>query len=385
MRRSRLAHIVGVLLLTAIVVAAVTQFWVATAGWGFIGYLAISLGTGWFLAARLPRNPIGWLILGSASIFALQVPLELIGVSLLPTSPDLAAWLLGYAHDRADLDTWTWLPALGLLFTQIPLRFPTGRLLTPRWRAFSWFTIAALVVSTIVLSTWTVEVYPGVPNPVGLTWLIGGQPFQLLVVDVLFPIATLGSLASIIVRYRRGTVQERAQIRWVAWAVPLAAAPLIIDLVTPADVPIVHDWIQIGHALIPIALMVAVLRYRLYDIDRLISRTAAYSIVTVLVVGVYALIVTSLTALLPSLPSVGVALATLVAAALFLPVLRWVQHWVDRRLDRERYNAEKVVDAFGERLRSGLDPFATGRDLTRAVEQTLQPTSVGIWTAKDSR
>jgi hypothetical protein len=376
------AHLLGVLILAAVIVAAATQFWVATAGWGFIGYLAISLATGWFLAARLPRNPIGWLILGSAVIFALQVPLELIGVALLPDQPELAAWLLNYGHDRVDLDTWTWLPALGLLFTQIPLRFPTGRLLSPRWRWFSAYTVVALVVSTLVLSTWTLEVYPGLPNPVGLTWLIAGQPFQLLVVDVLFPTATLGSIASLILRYRRGAVQERAQIRWVAWAVPLAATPLIIDLLTPPEVPIVHDWIQIGHALIPIALMIAVLRYRLYDIDRLISRTTAYAIVTLLAVGVYALVVVSLTRLLPDLPSVGVALATLIAAALFLPALRAVQRVVDRRFDRERYDAEKVVDAFGERLRSHLDPHSTGGDLTRAVEQTLQPASVGLWTVR---
>jgi hypothetical protein len=379
-----LAHLLGGLLLAATVTAAVTRFWVATAGWGFIGYLAISVATGWFLAARLPRHPIGWLILGSASIFALQVPLELLAVALLPAHPEVAAWLFGYSHDRVDLDTWTWLPALGLLFTQIPLRFPTGRLLAPRWRWFSAYTVVALVVSTLVLSTWTVEVYPGVPNPVGLTWVIAGQPFQLLVVEVLFPTATLGSIASLILRYRRGDVQGRAQIRWVAWAVPLAAAPLLIDLATPADVPLVHEWIQIGHALIPIALMVAVLRYRLYDIDRLISRTTSYAIVTLLALGVYALVVVSLTRLLPDLPSVGVALATLVAAALFLPVLRAVQRVVDRRFDRERYDAEKVVDAFGEHVRTDLDPHSTSGELLGAIEKTLQPAAAGIWTPRST-
>lgn len=111
----------------------------------------------------------------------------------------------------------------------------------------------------------------------------------------------------------------------------------------------------------------------------------AYAIVTLLTVCVYALVVVSITWLLPGLPSVGVALATLIAAALFLPVLRAVQRVVDRRFDRERYNAEKVVDAFGERLRSHLDPHSRGGDLTTAVEQTLQPASVGIWTVEKTR
>jgi hypothetical protein len=147
----------------------------------------------------------------------------------------------------------------------------------------------------------------------------------------------------------------------------------------PLDV--FQNWILLTYGLIPVAIVIAVLRYHLYDIDRIISRTASYAIVTLVVVGLYVMVVLSIGSILPGLPSVGVALATLAAAAAFLPVLRWVQQRVDRRFDRARYNGQKVVDAFGQRLRNGADPHTSAADLGVAVEAALQPRSMGLWIA----
>jgi hypothetical protein len=379
-----LAHVTGGLLLAVFLAAIWTRFWVATAGWGFLATFGITLGVGWFLTARLPRNPIGWLLMLVVALFALELPCDLIGQALLPVAPEPAAWLLSFGHGRADLDTWSWVPPIGLMFTQIPLRFPTGHLLTPGWRWFSRYTIVALILSTVVLSTMTTEVYPGAPNPVHLDAMVGPLPFQIAVMAPLFLSAIIGSLASLIVRYRGGAPQERAQIRWVAWSVPFGVAALAIDASTPTEFAFVHDWVNLLLALIPISIGVAVLRYRLWAIDRIISRTASYAIVTVVVAGVYVGVVLGIGLLLPGLPSVGVALATLAAAAVVLPLFRWVRGWVDRRFDRARYDAQRVVEVFGERLRNGADPHTASADLADAIRLTLQPSAMGIWTSEGS-
>ncbi len=376
-----LAHVLGALLLATFVTAVATQFWVANTGWGFVGAFAIMLGVGWFLTARLPRHPIGWLLMVVTALFALEVPCDLIGQALLPTAPGPAAWLLSIGHARADLDTWSWLPPIGLMFTQLPLRFPTGQLPSARWRWFSWYTLGALVVSTAALSTYTAEVAPGVANPVHLPTAPGQVAVQFVIVAVLFLSAVLGSLGSLVVRYRRAGAQERAQVRWVAWSVPFGIAALAIDASTPVEITVVHDWVNLLLALIPISIGVAVLRYRLYEIDRIISRTAAYAIVTLAVVGVYIGVVLGVTWLLPGLPSVGVALATLAAAAAALPLLRWVRGWVDRRFNRAQYDAQRVVEDFGQRLRNGADPHTAASELRNAVEQTLRPSAIGLWTS----
>jgi hypothetical protein len=392
------AHLLGVLILAGLAGAVAQQFLTGAADWGFLGFLPIMLAVGWFLAAKLPSNPLGWLIMAVPALFALQVPLDLFGQALLPAAPDFAAWLLLYGAstgptlvpgitDRVDLDTWSWLLPVGLMFTQIPLRFPTGQLPSPKWRWFSWFTIGALVVSSALLSTIRAEVFPGVPNTVHLPGIAGQMPPHIIVVTGLFPVAVIGSLGSLIVRYRRADAPTRAQVRWVLWSVAIAWAAFVTDGLVPTELTVVHDWVLLLFAVIPISMMVAVLRYRLYAIDRIISRTAAYVIVTLLVVGVYALVVTSMTSVLPNLPSIGVALATLASAALFLPVLRWVQRGVDRHFDRERYDAQKVVEAFGEHLRSDVDPNSTGDELIEAVKKVLHPEAIGLWTpgSRDQR
>lgn len=364
---------------TATYIAAGRFLWEAAP---FLVLLAVFIGVGGLLAWKRPRNPIGWLLLLIPALFTLGAPVSLLGLALLDQAPEVSAWLFWYGWDRED--TWAWLPPIGLLLTQVPLRFPDGALPTPRWRGFSWFTIATLVVGSALLSTASVEVAPGIPNPIHAPALIA-NPVVILLCFGALAIAFIGSLASLVVRYRRAGAVERAQLRWMLWAVALVVVILIASWIIPDEWAGVTSVVLVSYGLIPVAIAVAVLRYRLYEIDRLISRTAAYAIVTLLVIGVYALVVTSVAWLLPDATTLGVALATLAAAAVFFPVLRVARRLLDRRFNRAQYDAERVVDAFGERLRTGADPHTAASDLVDAVERTLEPSVVGVWTISTRR
>lgn len=379
------AHVTGALILASFAAALATGYWMRYPGWGFVGFLVLQLAVGWFLAARVPWNSLGWLMLTITALFAVQVPADLVGRALLESDPHAAAWLLWFGHDRTPFDAWWPMLPVGIMLTQIPLRFPTGRLPSPRWRAFSVVTIALLVMATAILSTNMETAYPGVPSPVHVPWYVGGIPAQYFVISGVYLVAITGSFASVIARYRHGDLQVRAQLKWMLWAVIVNVPALTYPLYIPQDFEVLNQSFLLVHALLPIAILVAILRYHLYEIDRVISRTAAYALVSLLLLGVYAVVVTSTTWILPGAPSLAVALATLIAAALFLPVLRWIRRRVDRRFDREQYDAQRVVDAFGEHLRAEVDPAATTKDLLSVVETALQPRSLGVWAAPVKR
>jgi hypothetical protein len=378
-----LAHTLALIVLTLIVLQV--AFGIATGvefldGLPFVFVLIAALAVGWLLAVRLPRNPLGWLLIAIPTLFTIGGATSALAELLYPVAPLVSTWLY-VLFGSEGVDNWSWVPPVWLLLCQLPLRFPTGRLPSPRWRAFQWFSIGALIVCSTTILLDTPEATPGIPNPVHLEG-VGGQPAVVLLAFGSLGVAFIGSIASLFIRYRGANVIERAQIRWVLWAVAVAVGSLIGTWLFLVFVPGVNvsGVFLTTYSLIPIAIGVSVMRYRLYEIDRIISRTASYAIVSVVVIGVYLLVVSSVQLILPGLPAIGVALATLAAAALFLPVLRWVRRHIDRRFDRERYNAEKVVDAFGEHLRTDLDPHSTSGELLDAVERTLQPTSVGIWT-----
>jgi hypothetical protein len=381
-----LAHPVVALILAPICVQEVIEFSTepsyAIGDLGNFLSVIISIAVGWLLAWKRPRNPLGWLLLADAGISMLEAVGQLLGNALPPSAHGAAAW--AYWADGE----WTWVPAVGLLFTQILLRFPDGRLPSPRWRWFSWFTIASIVLASAVISSLDpAMVAPGVADPTHVTWT-GTENTVLTIVAYLGLLVSsfVGSIASLFVRYRRARSVERVQLRWLFWAGCIPVVLLIFAWWTPSSVgSIVRPLALVSYSFIPIAIAVAVLRYGLYNIDRIISRTVSYAIVTIVIVTVYVGIVLGIGVLLPRVNSVGIAIATLAAAAVFLPLLRVVQRWVDLRFNRAAYNAQKVVDSFGERLRSGVDPHAAGGDLVSAVEQTLQPSSVGIWTRTDSR
>jgi len=383
-----LAHLVAGVVLAALVVTFVIPVSRGAAvldGLSFLLLLLATLAVGWILGWKRPSNPLGWLFMAFAGLFALQFPAVLLGDAVFSFAPGVSTWLYWYGSDRQD--TWSWVPPVGILLTQIPLHFPDGRLPSPRWRWFRGYTIFALLVTSFVLSTSPAEVVPGVDNPTHMADITADPIIRILVFVGLLAASFVGAIASLFARYHYADGVQRAQLRWVLWAVSLAAGTLVFSWVASSvlDVGFLQGTVLAAYALIPISIGIAVLRYRLYDIDRIITRTATYTLVTVTVLGIYLLVVTSISLLLPRLPSLGVALATLAAAALFLPLLRLVQRWIDRRFNREQYNAAKVVEIFGERLRNGADPHTAAADLVDAAEQTLHPSSLGIWTAGGSR
>ena len=373
-----LAHLIAVLELACIVLYVTVQRPGAGASWAdwqFVFMLVITGGVGWLLASKLPRNPLGWILLGCAGGFVVTVPLAIAGVALADTVPLLAAWLLWYGGDRED--SWAWLPPLTLLLIHLPLRFPDGRLPSSRWRWFHWTVVALTVLAVGVFSTISAEVAPGLPNPVHSPW-VANNPWPVLAFGLPLIVAGMAAMVSLVQRYRGADGLQRTQIRWVAWAGCLVLGLYAVTLFVP-EWPELQAWTAAAYALIPASIGVAVLRFRLYEIDRVISRTVSYALVTGTVVGAYALTVTTISQLLPGQSSLAVAAATLVAAMLFLPVLRRVQRVVDRRFDREHFDAERTVDAFGEQLRSGLDPAQTSQELVAAVQRTLQPSRIGMW------
>jgi hypothetical protein len=346
--------------------------------WPILVFLAISVAVGTVVAARVPRNPIGWLLLATAGLFLVQFPVEILGERLLDSRPTAAAWLLWYGADRED--TWTWFPPLWLLFTQLLLHFPDGRLPSPGWRAFRWFTWFTLVYGTLVLAAIRTEVAAGVPSPAGL--VSNENPLVGLALLALLA-SVLGSAWSLVRRYRGSAGEVREQIRWVTFAVAVVITVYALSLswgvVFDNEAPWFWSIVAMSYSLIPLSIGIAVLKYRLWDIDRIVSRTVAYGLVTLTALGVYALVVTTAARLLPAPNTLAVALGTLAAAAASRPLLSRVQRAVDRRFDRTRFDATREAEAFAARLASTLDPDQVAADLHIVLDRTLAPRTMGVW------
>jgi hypothetical protein len=330
---------------------------------------------GAIILTNRPRNGVGWYLWGVGAIVL---------VIMWGLAPDLyrsvPPWIESVGTAVASA-FWVSLPLIGALY-------PTGRLDTRLGRVGFW-TIAGSAIAFVPYYL----VMPGAMTTSGRE-----NPFALplsdsfiAVVDVASPILVIGGIVMIVVdlilRWRATGSVGRLQYRWFVFSLLLAIGVVAVAFAVFRFAPgSIWDSTMLVICLlafnaIPVSIGVAITRHGLYSIGRVISRTVSYAIVALLAIGVYAGIVTSITLLLPGLPSVGVALATLAAAAIFLPLLRVVQRWLDRRFDRERYNAEHVVEAFGEHLRVDADPSRASGELVDAVEKSLQPTSVGVWTA----
>ena len=338
-------------------------------------FVAAFATVGALLAWKRPANLIGWLL--SATGLAYAVGVGGILLAHFPQTLTLANWL-----------GWIWLLGLGLCVFVV-LLFPTGHLPSRRWRPVAWAAgagLAAWVLGNAFAPT-IITNSPPVRNPVGVTGP-AGDIFKIMAAgaDVLIAAAGLAAIVSLAFRYRRARAAERAQLKWLVYAGVLIVAALL------AEVPI-EQLMGAGNAandlqnavsggavtLVPVAIGIAILRYRLYDIDRVISRTLAYAIVTGLLVGVYAGLVLLTTEVFGVHTPAAVAAATLAAAALFNPVRRRVQKVVDRRFNRARYDADQTVAAFSVRLKDAVDLDAVRDDLASAVQYVLEPAHVSLW------
>ena len=341
---------------------------------------------GFVVAWRKPRNPLGWAILGLAAFFALSEDASFYTVAdyRLRHGGLPLGWVALLAQPG-------WAPAivlLGLVF----LLFPDGRPPSPRWRWVLWAYLAVGILWIASAFTLTVGAIIGHHlrvDPSGTLVVLGNTAHNAAwwnavtsVGAVVLAVCWLASLAAQALSYRRSSGERRQQLKWLLTASAIGGVCFAGSFTSGSPSGFLHILSIIaivGGLAFPLSIGVAILKYRLFDIDRIISRTLAYAIVTGLLVGVYAGVVLLATRVLPFSSSVAVAASTLAAAALFNPLRRWVQRAVDRRFNRARYDADRTVAAFAARLTGAVDLDTVQADLAGVVHQALEPAHVSVW------
>src|SRR6266540_239277 len=324
---------------------------------------AVTVGA--VLASRRPRHPVGWLLLALGLWFTYGY----------------ATWVLlawrgapSAVGDAAkDVSVFVMAACIGFVL----LLTPTGSLPSPRWR---WWArvLAVAAVGGLVSS---------VVGPLAVRALAELLQVARYVAFVITGLAIPVGVASLVVRFRRARGLERQQLRWLAvGAAPVAVAVLAIAALVLAGNEVSLGWlVGVCLAVLPLAIGAAILRYRLYDLDRIISRTLAYGLLTLLLGGAYAGVALGLGQLLGRTSSLAVAVATLTVAAVFQPARRRIQRAVDRRFNRRRHDAAQTIRAFSARLRQQVDLEVLTAELLGVVEQTMQPTQVSLWLRPHAR
>jgi hypothetical protein len=339
--------------------------------------VASSAAVGALVAGRRPRHPVGWLLLGvalSVSFNVLVEPYVKYGLVVRPGSLPGAFYLMPFVYSSFLVG----LACAGFVL----LLTPTGSLPSPRWR---WWARVAAVAPAVTVLGLAVQPDPLAPeflgNPVAVPALAPALLVAALAGMAVTAAGLLAGAGSLVLRFRRAQLRERLQLRWLALAGACASALLLIALVAGALAldPVVLGSLALCLALLPLSTGAAILRYRLYDLDRIISRTLAYGLLTILLGLAYAAVVLGLGRLLPEGSSLVVAAATLAVAAIFQPVRRRVQALVDRRFNRRRHDAARTIAAFSARLRDQVDLGTLTGELLAVVDQTMQPTKASLW------
>ena len=341
---------------------------------------------GALIVSRQPSNRIGWIYL----LIGVLTPLQALTVVYYARGV-IAPGLPG-ARWSAWASNWATFPVFptGLALFAF-LLFPSGRLPSPRWRPVAWLAVAFTALAALLgaLTPGKLTVGHGLPpvkNPLGID-VLGTDSNVVTEASYSVGIAVIAVVISgLLFRARQSqNLRERQQVKLLAYSAAVTVASLVVlTAIYLAGFGIGSNfWVMpvaLGFGIaVPVACGVAILRHGLYDIDRLISRTVSYSILTGLLVSVFAAIVVLTTRLLPFTSSVGVAVSTLVAAALFNPLRRRTQRRVDRRFNRAHYDAQSTVAAFGSRLRAAVDGDTICGELLEAADQTLAPAYASIW------
>jgi hypothetical protein len=347
---------------------------------------------GALVASRRPGNAIGWICLTIGFFWML------IAMGEAHDAYELARFGEGrFSVTLEALFQVIWVPPIGLLGIYMVLLFPDGRLPSRRWRPFAWFAGAAMVLITVsfALIPGSLEGHPGVRNPFGLEqfpWMAGVAAAAVLTLPLCFLVSAL----SLVFRYRRSGGEVREQIKWVAFAASFlglffSTSLLVQMLLVPesgaASEPLWSSLVNklrlIGFAGIPVAVGIAILKYRLYDIEIIINRALVYGPLTATLVGIYFGGVVSLQytfrALTGSESQLAVVASTLAIAALFVPLRRRVQALIDRRFYRRKYDAHKTLEAFSRKLRDETDLEQLNSTLLAVVRATMQPEHVSLW------
>jgi hypothetical protein len=354
---------------------------------------------GALIASRRPRNAIGWILLAEGLLWMFLGMTDYYGLYGV-ARPGSVPFPVGVAA----VNNFMWVPAVGLLGTYVFLLFPDGRLPSRRWRPLAWLsgTVIVLVSILVGLTPGGLQNLGGIRNPYALE----GYPWLETVAYVvlpLLPLCMLASVISLVMRYRRSRGEERQQIKWIAFAASFVGLLYLIAMVCAFIFPS-GAWFQAGSplwldllgyaalssfTLVPIAIGFAVLRYRLYDIDRIINRTLVYGALTVTLVAVYVGSVLSiqyaLRGLTGSESQLAIVASTLLIAALFNPLRRRVQNFIDHSFYRRKYDAGRTLEVFSAKLRDERDIDTLNSELLSTVRETMQPEHVSLWLREPER
>jgi hypothetical protein len=340
------------------------------------------------VVAKRPNNLIGWILAAVA-----------IMVAALPAGDSYAAYVMS-TRGRPDAlavlgawaQSWYWYLVISLVFIYLPMLFPDGRLPSRRWL---WVavppgiaTLATVVIGGLTDTLSGQNVDYRIENPIGIEGLAPVEELPVFgALGVLLGVGILGALASVVVRFRRSRGIERQQMKWFLYPASFLWMFLVVDYLPGIVGGLVFAAIVVGQ---PVAIGISILRYRLYEIDIIINRTLVYASLTVLLVAVYFAGVSTAQALLQTLtgqeerPQLAVVASTLAIAALFNPLRRRIQAFIDKRFYRKKYDAAKTLEAFSVRLRGGADLEALDAELVGVVRETMQPAHVSLWLRPDS-
>jgi hypothetical protein len=350
---------------------------------------------GALISARRPGNPIGWVLLADGLLWILSYTMDYYADYGLAV-PGKLPFPIGIAA----INNWLWVPAVGLLPTFVFLLFPDGRLPSKRWRPVAWLSGLTIVLVSVQvgLSPGPLEGLGGVRNP----WGVLVFPWMRTVPYLLIPpflLCIVLSVFSLVLRFRRSRGEERQQIKWIAFAASLIGALYVIamigSIVYPQETWFAPDsplWLisleyaaLLSFPLVPVAIGFAMLRYRLYDIDVVINRALVYGSLTATLALVYFGGVASIQTLFRTLTGqdqqtqFAVVVSTLAIAALFNPLRRRIQAFIDRRFYRRKYDAAKTLTAFSARLRDEIDLESLESDLASVIRETVNPYHISLW------
>ena len=379
--------------------------------WGTVGDLLIFVSflafpvVGALISSRRPGNPIGWICL-SAGLFWM----------LIIFSGDYSAYGVAVPGSvpfpvtvNALLYAWLWVPAVGLMGIYLILLFPDGKLPSRRWRPFAWLSGVVIAVESVAVfvTPGPLEGLGGARNPFGLEDYLRLEVLGWIVL-LLLPLCMVASAVSLVLRFRISGAVVRQQIKWLAFAASfmgfmyllIMSVGFVVWLVSAPGAysdlgtqtwwgAILEDIMLLSFAALPVAIGLAILRYRLYDIDLVINRTLVYGSLTATLVLLYAGSVVSLQYVFRALTGgesqLAIVASTLVIAALFNPLRRRVQNFIDRRLYRRKYDAQKTLSAFSKTLREETDLEALNGELLSVVRETMQPEHVSLWLRETER
>jgi hypothetical protein len=357
----------------------------ASGEWGFPGFQSVAAvvatASAWPILRARPENAIGWLLLVAATGSAIQGLAHYqaqsasvtSGLGLLP--PRVGAWIEG----------WEWVLIVSASVATL-LLFPTGRLPSPRWRPAQWAIVGGAVATSIGLASSSTALSESTVAARRISTDASGPMAAVAIVGfLLLMLASVLAVAATIVRFRRSGGVERQQLKWLALAGAaflLTFPPYIIAVASGGAAWWWEALTAVAFLGLPVAVGIAIVRYRLFDIDHVINRTLVYLTLTGLLGAIYVITVLALQSLLSRVTKtndLAIATSTLLVAALFQPARRRIQSTVDRRFYRSRYDAIRIADAFAGRLRDEVELDTVTGDIGRTVELAIRPAAIGVW------